>query len=96
MKTIILSLTLILFIFPGILTSQTIWQQLNPSPPTNTLNDVFFINENEGLAVGTHGVIVHSENGGVSWKRQYSYASKDLNCVLYSRSFNFGIMPSST
>jgi len=49
----------------------TNWQQV--SAPTNTtLTSVFFINELLGWAVGHDATILHSNDGGMSWKIQQS------------------------
>ncbi|MFC0878664.1 YCF48-related protein [Saccharicrinis sp. FJH2] len=38
----------------------------------NSFNDVFFINENEGWAVGRYGMILHTTSGGQYWTTQTS------------------------
>lgn len=45
------------------------WQKQTPNPAYagSTLNDCFFINENEGWMVGDHGFIIHTSDGGQSW-----------------------------
>lgn len=42
------------------------------------LNDVEFINENDGWIVGLGGVILHTTNGGTNWFVQGSNTSNDL------------------
>ena len=50
--------------------AQWFWQ--NPLPQGNNLLDVFFIDENTGWAVGVKGSIIHTTDGGESWKTQLS------------------------
>ncbi|MBL4900673.1 MAG: hypothetical protein JKX76_13770 [Colwellia sp.] len=45
------------------------WQQ-SSVPVQTTLTDVFFYNENLGWAVGHDATILHSKDGGLSWKVQ--------------------------
>ena len=41
-------------------------------PDIPLLNDLFFINAEEGWIVGQEGTIAHTIDGGVSWEIQYS------------------------
>lgn len=48
------------------------------------LKDVYFIDNNNGWAVGDLGTIIHTENGGLTWERQSSGATEilwDMHCV---------------
>ncbi|MFH1542328.1 MAG: YCF48-related protein [bacterium] len=45
------------------------------------LNDVFFIDENEGWAVGSSEVIIHTEDGGENWEVQNVGTVVELNAV---------------
>lgn len=36
--------------------------------PVNPLLDVWFKNENEGIAVGAYGMVLHTDDGGASWQ----------------------------
>jgi photosystem II stability/assembly factor-like uncharacterized protein len=56
---------LLSFLTPDI--SQSQWQWQNPIPQGNTLNDVFFIDETTGWAVGDAGTIMKSTDGGLSY-----------------------------
>ncbi|HLP14201.1 MAG TPA: YCF48-related protein [Flavobacteriales bacterium] len=49
---------------------------------TNDLNDVHFINNNEGWAVGRQGKIIHTTNAGSTWTLQNSGTTNDLNDVF--------------
>ncbi|QZP31662.1 WD40/YVTN/BNR-like repeat-containing protein [Pseudomonas sp. DR48] len=45
------------------------WKQVN-SPVSMTLVRVRFIDDREGWAVGHAGVVLHSQDGGLSWSKQ--------------------------
>jgi photosystem II stability/assembly factor-like uncharacterized protein len=57
------------------------WTDLT-SGITNDLNDVYFINNSEGWAVGRQGKIIHTTNAGASWTLQNSGTTNDLNDVF--------------
>jgi len=56
-----------------------------PSPIEDdaNLHDVQFVGTRHGWAVGDHGVIWHSQDGGESWEMQ----SSGISCPLYSVAF---------
>lgn len=56
------------------------WSDQN-SGVSSTLNDVHFIDEQEGWAVGRSGTIVHTSDGGGSWSTQNSGTNEDLTGV---------------
>jgi len=67
------------------------WNDQN-STITNDLEDVYFINQNEGWAVGRQGKIVHTTNAGVTWAAQNSGTTYDLNKVhMYNASFGLAV-----
>ncbi len=43
------------------------WRYANPSPHGYTMQDMSFIDDNTGLAVGTNGGIARTTDGGLSW-----------------------------
>ncbi len=45
------------------------------------LNGVFFTNANNGWVVGERGVIVHTEDGGLTWKSQTSGITESLHAI---------------
>ncbi len=53
-----------------------------------TLQDIFFINENEGWVVGDEGLILHTTNGGDEWIEVNSGTTKDLAKVFFYDSNN--------
>jgi len=60
------------------------WQQHMPSFNNMDLNEVFFINEKEGWALGLEGTIVHTIDGGVNWENQTSNSSFELKDIFFS------------
>lgn len=52
------------------------WRQ-SDVPTQATLTAVFFHDENLGWVVGHDAVILHSDDGGVHWQRQYSAPEKE-------------------
>ncbi|PKP18349.1 MAG: hypothetical protein CVU05_13665 [Bacteroidetes bacterium HGW-Bacteroidetes-21] len=57
------------------------WTSL--SPGTATLNGVFFLNDQEGFAVGNSGMIIHTTNAGANWDIQSSGTSEILTSVFF-------------
>ncbi|MEZ5082578.1 MAG: YCF48-related protein [Bacteroidales bacterium] len=58
-------------------TSFAQWEFQNPIPTNATLNDVQFIDENKGWAVGEYLTIIHTADGGDTWVEQIT-AADDL------------------
>jgi photosystem II stability/assembly factor-like uncharacterized protein len=76
----ILLQTLVLFLLvTQICFGQWFWQ--NPSPQGNDLNDVDFIDEFNGVAVGEMGTIIRTTDGGISWTIQESGTTMSFNYV---------------
>ena len=44
------------------------WQWQNPLPQGNALRDVAFVSAGEGFAVGEHGTLLHTADGGLHWQ----------------------------
>jgi photosystem II stability/assembly factor-like uncharacterized protein len=57
------------------------WSNQN-STISNDLNSVFFLDNNNGWAVGRQGKIIRTTNGGSSWTEQNSGTTQDLNKVF--------------
>src|SRR5271169_5239310 len=57
--------------------------QLQVGGSSETLNNVFFSDVNNGTAVGTSGIILRTTNGGSSWKAQVSGTSSTLYGVYF-------------
>lgn len=68
----------ILAVLTAVCSAQAQWTDLN-SGVTNDLNDVFFIDDNNGWAVGRQGTVIRTTNGGSSWEAQNSATNEDLN-----------------
>ncbi len=69
------------------------WQQ-SDVPTQTTLTSVFFHDENLGWAVGHDAVILHSDDGGVHWRHQYSAPAKEsplLDIWFQDASYGFAI-----
>lgn len=59
------------------------WQWQNPLPQGNTLNDVFFIDQHTGWAVGDAGTIMKSTNGGLTFELINFPTHKNLASVEF-------------
>jgi photosystem II stability/assembly factor-like uncharacterized protein len=59
------------------------WEWQNPVPQGNTLNDVFFINQDIGWAVGELGTILKTTNGGATFEMQSSNLFERLHAVEF-------------
>jgi photosystem II stability/assembly factor-like uncharacterized protein len=60
--------------------------ELVESPTTNTLNGVYFVNENDGWAVGNSGTILHYD--GDNWQIVDSPTTRDIDDVCFVSSEN--------
>jgi photosystem II stability/assembly factor-like uncharacterized protein len=45
----------------------TTWSKFSKAISSATLNDIFFLNSNEGWAVGDGGLVIHTNNAGATW-----------------------------
>ena len=67
------------------------WADLN-SGITNDLEDVYFVDNTNGWAVGRQGKIIRTINGGTSWSTQNSATTKDLNKIfMVSSSLGYAV-----
>ena len=73
---------LISLIITTIAFSQEGWFQ-QMSGTTNTLQDVFFIDQNNGWVVGSDGTILKTTNSGTNWMSQLNGTSSDLYSVHF-------------
>ena len=60
----------------------TTWQAA-PAPGKRPLTGVSFVGQ-DGWAVGKHGTILHSSDGGATWVRQRSGVLRDLGAVTFT------------
>ncbi len=61
------------------------WQQAASVPTRTTLTSVSFADEMNGWAVGHDAVVLHTQDGGMNWERQYidPYAETPLLSVQF-------------
>ena len=59
------------------------WVKQSPSPTGETIEDVFFVDENTGWAVGLEGEIVFTKDGGSTWSTQSSGTTSRLRNVFF-------------
>ncbi len=78
-------LPVMILLLPVISIAQSSWYMQNSSTSSN-LNDIFFINQSTGWAVGDNGTIVKTINGGFSWYSQASGTSLVLRKVQFINS----------
>src|SRR4030095_7549921 len=62
--------------------AEWIWQ--NPLPQGNTLQDFYFIDTNNGFAVGARGTILRTTDGGNNWDILASGTDDDLYAVAFT------------
>jgi photosystem II stability/assembly factor-like uncharacterized protein len=60
------------------------WFWQNPLPAGNTLRDVCFVDENNGIAIGEAGTIIRTTDGGENWTVQPSGTMIKLNGVNFT------------
>ena len=82
---------LISILFFSLLFSQTIFTQwyLQTSGTTNHLRDVWFIDNDNGIAVGDYGTICHTTNGGITWMLQTGGTFDGLISLCFADANNF-------
>lgn len=72
------------FIGANGLFSQANWEwTIQESGTTESLHDVFFINNITGWVVGSNGTILKTSDGGVSWAAQTSETDQELSSVHF-------------
>lgn len=59
------------------------WEWQNPLPQNNTLNEISFFDELNGLAVGADATIIRTTDGGNIWTVVKSGTTNQLNAVCY-------------
>ncbi len=76
-------ISVILFLITIPVNAQEGWFWQNPLPQGNSLNSVYFINENFGWGVGDYATIINTTNGGYNWIRQVSKTGYNLFSVFF-------------
>ncbi|HIE27577.1 TPA: hypothetical protein EYP66_09845 [Candidatus Poribacteria bacterium] len=54
------------------------WEIVREGKWDTNFHDIYFLNENVGWAVGSRGVIAHTEDGGLIWNRQRKVSNELL------------------
>ena len=68
----------------GIAEEKTLYiNSLNIPNDDYPLNDVYFINSSNGIAVGAMGLILHTSDGGRTWTRQKKLTDSNLSEVFF-------------
>jgi len=57
--------------------------QIQSSTTTQDLNDVYFADNEHGWIVGDEGIILNTENGGITWNAQESGTDFDIESVYF-------------
>jgi photosystem II stability/assembly factor-like uncharacterized protein len=78
----VLPLIIIMFIIL-VSNAQEKWTMINPYPTLEGLEDAYFINEQEGWAVGSRGIIMYTNNGGETWDIQHENINEVFRTVLF-------------
>ena len=65
----ILCIILLLIVIKPAL-SQEGWFWQNPGPTANHMNDVIFVDDTTGWAVGDAGTLIATKDGGITWENQ--------------------------
>lgn len=63
--------------------SQEDWKLIHPYPTCNNLIDAHFVSEMNGWVCGTHGLILHTEDGGITWETQHQSPDEALWSIFF-------------
>lgn len=72
----------LMFLSTAIFAQNFEWTEQNSGVSTN-LRDVFFIDNQNGWAVGIDGVIINTSDGGQTWTSQTSGTTERLNAIFF-------------
>jgi photosystem II stability/assembly factor-like uncharacterized protein len=70
-------------IISNIIFCQDEWTMIHPYPTLDDLLDTHFITEDEGWAVGKNGLIMYTNDGGVTWDIQHKHSEKLFWSVFF-------------
>lgn len=59
------------------------WNVVSEPFSKSTINDVFFISENEGFIAGDSGYVFHTANGGQTWEKQVTPSKKSIKKLFF-------------
>jgi len=79
-KTATLLTLVVLF---SVVQAQNEWTVIHPYPTANDLLDACFVSEQEGWAVGTNGLIMHTLDGGNLWEIQHEQPQESFWGVFF-------------
>lgn len=63
--------------------SAATWHRQSPQPTGQRLDAIDMVSATQAWAVGEHGTIVHTDDGGATWRRQRSGTTEPLNAVSF-------------
>lgn len=75
--------TIFYFAISAVAFGQTFNWTAQTSGVTTALNDVFFVDNKTGWAVGAGGVILHTTDGGTTWSAQTSGTTDEMRSVFF-------------
>jgi photosystem II stability/assembly factor-like uncharacterized protein len=64
------------------------WFWQNPLPQGNSLNSIYFVDENTGWVAGAYGTILHTTDSGANWNPQSSGTLWNLYSVFFADANN--------
>lgn len=79
-KTALLFSLMLFFIFSN---AQDEWTVIHPYPTSSNLLDACFVSEQEGWAVGTDGLIMHTTDGGYEWDIQHDQPQESFWGIFF-------------
>ena len=94
MKTTIISLMLLLFpIYSAIIAQQ--WSWVNPYPTGEQINQCYFLNEQNGFAIGNFGTLLRTIDRGTTWELSETSINGDLIKIIFNDNLNGWILGKS-
>lgn len=84
------------------ISGQNFWERIE-SPTDNFLRTVFFLDSLRGWVAGDSGIILYTDNGGLSWTQQTSNTDRDIRDIFFldenrgwAVAWSDGILPYNT
>jgi photosystem II stability/assembly factor-like uncharacterized protein len=62
------------------------WHPTNAPTASSRYDDVWFNDADQGWAVNSNGQILHTKNGGTSWKEQFHDPAVYMRCIAFASS----------
>ena len=79
--------------FPPVITSDSEHTLTEPLADDATLHDVRFVDAEFGWAVGDHGVVLHTSDGGQHWHRQRREGRREVGSHRHRREAALALEP---